>query len=50
MAEVSRLGAMEAEVWLDGSCGGGLSNREMTVEAARQCAKNRKQWRALVHM
>ena len=27
-----------------------LGNREMTVEAARQCAKNRKVWRALVHM
>ena len=22
----------------------------MTVEAARQCAKDRKEWRALVHM
>ena len=27
-----------------------LGNREMTVEAARQCAKDRKEWRALVHM
>ena len=27
-----------------------LSNRGMTVEAARQCAKDRKEWRALVHM
>ena len=28
----------------------GLRCREMTVEAARQCAKDRKEWRALVHM
>ena len=27
-----------------------LVNRGMTVEAARQCAKDRKEWRALVHM
>ena len=27
-----------------------LGNRGMTVEAARQCAKERKAWRALVHM
>ena len=27
-----------------------LGNRGMTVEAARQCAKNRKGWRALVHV
>ena len=27
-----------------------LRNRGMTVEAARQCAKARKEWRALVHM
>ena len=27
-----------------------LGNRRMTVEAARQCAKDRKEWRALVHM
>ena len=27
-----------------------LGNRGMTVEAARQCAKDRKAWRALVHM
>ena len=26
-----------------------LGNRGMTVEAARQCAKDRKAWRALVH-
>ena len=27
-----------------------LGNREMTVEAARQCTKDRKAWRPLVHM
>ena len=27
-----------------------LGNRGMMVEAARQYAKNRKEWRALVHM
>ena len=27
-----------------------LGNRPMTVEAARQCAKDMKEWRALVHM
>ena len=26
-----------------------LGNRGMTVEAARQCAKDRKEWRGLVH-
>ena len=24
--------------------------RRMTLEAARQCAKDRKEWRALLHM
>ena len=51
MAEVSgglvrgrqRLG------WIDG-VKVALGNRGMTVEAARQCAKDRKEWRALVHM
>ena len=27
-----------------------LGNKGMTVEAARQCAKDRKEWRALVHI
>ena len=27
-----------------------LGNRGMTVEAACQCAKDRKEWRAVVHM
>ena len=51
MAEVSggrvrgrpRLGRMDVvKVALD--------NRGMSVEAARQCAKDRKEWRVLVHM
>ena len=49
MAEVSggwvrvrpRLG------WMDG-VKAALDNRGMTVEAARQCANDRKEWRALV--
>ena len=51
MAEVSgggvrgrpRLG------WMDG-VKVALGNRGMTVEAARQCAKDRKEWRAVIHM
>ena len=27
-----------------------LGNRGMTVEAGRQCAKDRKEWRAKVYM
>ena len=27
-----------------------LGTKNMTVEDARQCAKDRKEWRALVHM
>ena len=27
-----------------------LGNRRRTVETTRQCAKDRKEWRALVHM
>ena len=35
--------------WMDG-VKVALSNRGMTVEVARQCAKDRKEWRALLHM
>ena len=35
--------------WIDG-VKMALGNRGMTVEAERQCAKDRKEWRALVHM
>ena len=35
--------------WMDG-VKVALGNRRMTVEAARQCTKDRKEWRALVHM
>ena len=27
-----------------------LGNKGITVEAGRQCAKDRKEWRSLVHM
>ena len=35
--------------WMDG-VKVGLGNRGMTVEAAQQCAKDQKEWRALVHI
>ena len=35
--------------WMDG-VKVALGNRGMTVEAASQCTKDRKEWRALVHM
>ena len=35
--------------WMDG-VKVALGNRGMTEEAAQQCTKNRKEWRALVHM
>ena len=46
----------ETEVGLDGWCEGGVNDsggchdRGMTVEAAQKCAKDRKAWRALVHL
>ena len=50
MAEVSegRVRGRPRLVWMDGKMVT-LGNRGMTVEAARQCAKDRKVWRALVH-
>ena len=35
--------------WIDG-VKVALGNRGMTVEAARQCVKDQKEWRELVHM
>ena len=51
MAEVSegRVRGRPILGWMDG-VKVALGNRGMTVEAARQCAKDRKAWRALVHM
>ena len=51
MAEVSggRVRGRSRLGWMDG-VKVALGNRGMTVEAARQCAKDRKEWRALVHM
>ena len=51
MAEVSvgRVRGRPRSGWMDG-VKVALGNRGMTVEAARQCAKDSKEWRALVHM
>ena len=51
MAEVSggRVRGRPRLGWMDG-VKVALGNRGMTVNAARQCAKDRKAWRALVHM
>ena len=43
-------GTRETEVRLDDGVKVGLGNRGMTVEAAGQYAKDRKEWRALVRM
>ena len=51
MAEVSggRVRGRQRLGWMDG-VKVALGNRGMTVEAARQCAKERQEWRALVHI
>ena len=51
MAEVSgrRVRGRPRLGWMDG-VKVALGNRGMTVEAARQCAKDRKEWRALLQM
>ena len=51
MAEVSggRVKGRPRLGWMD-DVKVALGNRGMTVEAARQCAKDRKEFRALVHM
>ena len=51
MAEVSR-GRVQGRPrlgWMDG-VKVAIGNTGMAVEAARRCAKDRKEWRALVHM
>ena len=50
IAEVigGRVPGRQRSGWMDG-VKVALGNRGM-VEAARQCAKDRKEWRALVHM
>ena len=50
MAEVGggRGGGRPRLGWMDG-VKVTLGNRGMTVEAARQCAKDQNEWRALVH-
>ena len=49
MAEVSGgwVGGRQRLGWMDG-VKVALGNRGMMMEAARQCAKDRKEWRALV--
>ena len=51
MAEVSggRVRGRPRLVWMDG-VKVAIGNRGMTVEAARRSAKDRKEWRGLVHM
>ena len=51
MAEVSgrRVRGRPWLGWMDG-VKVALGNRGMTVEAAHQCTKDGKEWRALVHM
>ena len=51
MAEVSgvRVRGRPRLGWMDG-VKVASGNRGMTVEAARHCAKDRKAWKALVHM
>ena len=51
MAEVSggRVRGRPRLGWMDG-VKVALGNRGMTVEAERQSAKDRKEWRALAHM
>ena len=51
MAEVSggRVRGKPRLGWMDG-VKVALGNRGMTVKAAQQCANDRKEWRALVHM
>ena len=45
-----RTGTRETEVRLDDGVKVALGNRGVTVEAARQCTKHQKEWRARVHM
>ena len=51
MAQVSggRVRGRPRLGWMDG-VQVALGNGGMTVEAARQCAKDQKEWRAMVHM
>ena len=43
---VLTAGTKETEVRQDGWCDGGFWQQRMTVEAVRQCAKDKKEWRA----
>ena len=51
MAEVSGgRGTRETKVRLDGWCEGGLRQQRNDGGGCATCAKDRKEWRALVHM
>ena len=45
----SRAGKRETEVMLDGCCEGGL-RQQRNYGGGCECAKDRKEWRALVHI
>ena len=51
MAEVSevRVQGRPKEDWMNGAKVA-LGNGRLTVKKVRQCTKDRKEWRALVHM
>ena len=51
IAEVSggRVRGRQGLGWMDG-VKVAMGKRGMSVEAARQCTKDRNEWRALVHM
>ena len=52
MAEVSggRVRGRPRFIWMDDGVKVTLGNRGMTLEAVRQYAKGKKEWRPLVHM
>ena len=51
MAEISgeRVRGRPRLGWMEGAKEA-FGNRGMTVESARQCAEDRKEWRTLVHI
>ena len=51
MVEASgrRVHGRQTLAWIDG-VKVAMGNRVMMVEALRQCAKDRKEWKAMVHM
>ena len=45
-----KAGTGQTEVRMMDSVKVALNSRDMTIEAAQQCAKDRKEWRTIVHM